>query len=68
MESVLERLKEIRDKFEEYDEASIMPGPYRLYKFADVIFDLCRDFECRLIEIERKIEAVEMYQREQGNQ
>lgn len=66
METMLERLQGIRDAFEQYDESSVMPGPYQLYKTVDVLFDLCRDFDTRLTEIERKIDAVEMYQREQS--
>lgn len=65
MESVLERLKAIRDKFDDCDDRSILPSSFWHYKFADVVLDLCRDFECRLTEIERKVEATEAYQREQ---
>lgn len=65
MENMLERLQGIRDMFEAYDEQSVMPGPFRLYKFADVVFDLCRDYEERIAQLERKIEDVEAYQREQ---
>lgn len=67
MEKMLERLKAIRDDFDDLDDKAVMPGPFKLYKFADVVFDLCRDFECRLIEIERKIESLEAHQREQAN-
>lgn len=60
---MLERLKGIRNDLGMIDDYGGMPGSYCLYKFADVVFDLCRDFERRLIEVERKLEAVEICQR-----
>ena len=68
METMLERLQGIRDFLDDLDTAGadgVTPG--RVSKLADAVYDLCRDFDARLTEIERKIEAVEMYQREQAN-
>lgn len=67
METMLRELRAICDEIDSQDDRGWHSvEPLWIYKLADSVYGLVRELDNRLDTIERKIEAVEMHQREQS--